>query len=1198
LQIHELMKKLSALFFSILILSQVIASEQSNPWLIKLKSGDLELKEEVSTTALSNFKKQHGTAYAIVQFRKIPTNKEKEQLKQAGISLLEYLPNYAFIAHIQELGSINIQELNIRAVTPYLNTFKTASYLSVNNAPDWALSNSKLQLMAESHLNVSNKQLKSFLQTLGASNISIEAGSYCQFELQENKLTSLLDASIIKFVDYIPEPPQKEDTRGRSLHRGNMLDSQHPLGRKYDGSGVSIAIADDGTIGPHIDYTGRVTDFTTTDRGTHGDMTTGIAMGAGNLNPTYKGMAPGAYLYYYDISGYPHISNAVNNLTTRGVVITSTSYSEGCNGGYTFTTRTVDQQTRQNPSLLHVFSAGNSAQANCGYGAGTPWGTITGGRKQGKSVIAVGNLDYAGILTNSSSRGPATDGRIKPDICANGTNQISTDPNNTYAPGGGTSAAAPGIAGLCAQLYQGYREINAGATPPSALIKAALLNTARDIGNPGPDFNFGWGRVNAGRAMTLLEDNRYMSSTVSQGTTNNHQIIIPANTSELKFMLYWPDYEGSTVSAQSLVNNIDLKVVTPNNDTILPWVLDPTPNPANLNSNAVRGIDDLNNMEQVTIDNIMAGTYTLIVEGKVVPQGPQNYFILWESRDSTIEITYPHGGEALLPGTTETIRWDAVGNQGSFSLEYSLDSGATWQNISIASGSSRYRDWVVPNTVTGDALIRITRNTSTGPGASSTSENVFSIISSPRGITTEYRCPDSLKLTWTAVPGASAYEVSKLGAMYMDSIGRSDTNFIVLKNINLSDDNWVSVKALGDGIVGKRANAILLEKSAFNCPFEYDVELSEIISPSSGYAIACNGKAPITFRVENMGDSTLRDIPISASIGGINYQDTIRGPVTANSSFIHLLKDSIDGSAGNNVNYRITSTLFNDENPLNDTLSGSADILTSSFMLPFNDDFEQQNSCINTNGCENDACTLNGGWYNVRNTVGDDFDLKIESGNTPSSNTGPFVDHNPGNSTGNYIYSEVSGCFGKEAQMISPCFDLSGTIRPTFSFWYHMLGNAIGQLRVDIFANNTWTNDVTTPLIGAQGNNWQQRTIDLSAYSGQTINLRFKFRSSFSFEGDIAIDDIAFVDAAVGINENLIISQSLSVFPNPSDGSFTLTLQQLPKNNLLVYDMNGRVVKSLKIASLRSELDLSELPKGVYLLSFQNELSKKRIVIY
>src|SRR5690606_19263562 len=98
----------------------------------------------------------------------------------------------------------------------------------------------------------------------------------------------------------------------------------------------------------------------------------------------------------------------------------------GCNAGYTTFTQTADRQVRQMPNLMHVFSAGNSGNSNCGYGAGPGWGNITGGIKAGKNVIAVGNVTALDVLSSSSSRGPASDGRIKPDICANGSSVYST----------------------------------------------------------------------------------------------------------------------------------------------------------------------------------------------------------------------------------------------------------------------------------------------------------------------------------------------------------------------------------------------------------------------------------------------------------------------------------------------------------------------------------------------------------------------------------------------------------------------------------------------------------------------------------------------------------------------------------------------------------------------------------------------------
>jgi subtilisin family serine protease len=191
-----------------------------------------------------------------------------------------------------------------------------------------------------------------------------------------------------------------------------------------------------------------------------------------------RGMAAESNLYVVNYQANFLDSATQTYINDGSVQVTNSSYSNGCNDGYTTITQTVDTQANDIPTLLHVFSAGNSNNNDCGYGAGNQWGNITGGHKQGKNVIATANVFFDGSLVGSSSRGPAHDGRIKPDIAANGQNQNSTDENNTYQSFGGTSGAAPGIAGISAQLYEAYGDLNGGNLPPSALIKASLLNTA------------------------------------------------------------------------------------------------------------------------------------------------------------------------------------------------------------------------------------------------------------------------------------------------------------------------------------------------------------------------------------------------------------------------------------------------------------------------------------------------------------------------------------------------------------------------------------------------------------------------------------------------------------------------------------------------------------------------------------------------
>ena len=110
-----------------------------------------------------------------------------------------------------------------------------------------------------------------------------------------------------------------------------------------------------------------------------------------------------------------------------------------------------------------------------------------------------------------------------------------------YQSFGGTSGAAPGIAGISAQLYELCGDANGGALPQSALIKATLLNTANEAGNIGPDYKFGWGHINAYRAIRLLEQEHYFAASVAQDSIQIHDLVIPENVRQAKIMIYWSE---------------------------------------------------------------------------------------------------------------------------------------------------------------------------------------------------------------------------------------------------------------------------------------------------------------------------------------------------------------------------------------------------------------------------------------------------------------------------------------------------------------------------------------------------------------------------------------------------------------------------------------------------------------------------------
>ncbi|NNC95261.1 MAG: S8 family serine peptidase [Chitinophagales bacterium] len=813
------MNKLKTLLI-ILCFPLFVIGQQSEEILLKNEAVllppnvDVFIEVEISSADVFN-----GRYYRIIQFHSTPTQDLKAELESQDLHFLDYIPNNAFVISFpSDFKKADLKNYNVRSVVNLSTDYKKDPFLYHADYPEWALRENGIAISLQFYSDI---DFESAIQELELRPIKItdtrEAVMLVEIEIAIDQIDKILQIPFVKYAEVVPPPPVPEDEPARSLHRVNTLDTDYGAGRHYNGKGIKIAINDDGYVGPHIDFRGRIeqSEVINDITGEHGDMVAGIAGGAGNLNPLNRGMATNVQLKIRSYNA--SLPNTLNLYLQDTIVLFSSSYSNGCNAGYTSTTQLVDQEIYNNPSLIQTFSAGNSGNSDCGYGAGSSWGNVTGGHKIGKNVIAVGNMDNNGDLQFSSSRGPATDGRIKPDICANGANQISTDPNNAYAPGGGTSAAAPGIAGIMSQLYQAYRDLNGGEYPESSLLKACLLNSAEDRGNPGPDFTYGWGRVNALRAVKMLEDEQYVSGTATQGDYNLHFINVPAGTKEVRVMLYWMDPEGSTLTSKALVNDLDMQLLEPvgSGGVYDPWVLDHTPNAFTLNNPAVRGTDNLNNMEQVTLEDPVSGVYSVGVTASSVPVGPQKYYIVYTLIDDKITVTYPFGGEHFVAGETRKLRWDAFGNSGTFTIEYSTDNGGSWNTISNSIPAlSRQLDWTVSNTETSKGLIRISRG-GNFPGVSSAP---FSIYPVPSNVKVTMVCPTFTRIEWDAVPGAASYEAYQLGNKHMEIKGSSFGNKFTFQETNIGDDDWFAVRAIGpDGEIGRRTIAINKMNFEFNC---------------------------------------------------------------------------------------------------------------------------------------------------------------------------------------------------------------------------------------------------------------------------------------------------------------------------------------------------------------------------------------------
>lgn len=259
----------------------------------------------------------------------------------------------------------------------------------------------------------------------------------------------------------------------------------------FQGEGMKIGIVDTGIDPSHDDFEGRVDAMTSyvggdgTDDNGHGTHVASIAAGTGvTSGGKYKGVAPAASLYtakVLDARGSGAMSGVMAGIewaVDQGVHVINLSLgSDGpCDG--TDALSTLCDEVVQQFGIVVCAAAGNAG----------PRASTVGSPGCARWVITVGAVDDADDVTNFSSRGPTSDGRVKPDIVFPGAGIVAAQADGTalgqvvepgYVKLSGTSMATPHVAGGVALLLQAKPDL----TPNQ--VKWALLTTALELGeNP------------------------------------------------------------------------------------------------------------------------------------------------------------------------------------------------------------------------------------------------------------------------------------------------------------------------------------------------------------------------------------------------------------------------------------------------------------------------------------------------------------------------------------------------------------------------------------------------------------------------------------------------------------------------------------------------------------------------------------------
>jgi len=672
---------------AILLVIHVNTSLANDSNEILLKSRHFIPQRGITTEARTKIEAISGRAHVLIQLEHLPTTDDINLLDSKGVKLLSYIPNKAWFASIPSDKTGEIASLSsVKAICEILPEDKVSPHIKAGEFLEMRVKDGKADFVVEFFEDVPLTEADEVIQrhngrivgrvpTLNAVVAVISIDESIDIAFEEG----------VKWVEQeLPLEPLNNGTRSAI-----GVDTVQFPPYNLTGAGVNVLVYDVGLVDRnHRDLAGRVIwgEGDSYYINSHSTHVAGTVGGDGTLSGgIYRGMAPAVNIisYYYSCGDDPCTiclyddsasisdmdANFNEGITMYGAdIITAslgfqpTQYGDiycDYEGDYSSHARYIDDIIYYR-GIPITWAAANERSIirnrPCGeYYTISPTATA-------KNAIVIGATNSNdNLMTSFSSWGPTDDGRIKPDIvapgCENDPFSDRSDPNKTiwstwpsqsYYGYCGTSMATPAVAGSVALMLEKWRNLHPGRPDPMpSTIKAVLIQTALDLGNIGPDYSYGYGRIDVNDAINLISDDTIWEQ---QSYPVHLNIVVPPNKPGLKITLAWDDRPAESLADKTLVRDLDLIVRDPNGTRYYPWVLDPS----NPSAPAARGEDHTNNVEQICVDNPVSGTWTIDVNDEDTYE--QSYSVVWGFPKffSISKADDVPDGDSVLPGDTIT----------------------------------------------------------------------------------------------------------------------------------------------------------------------------------------------------------------------------------------------------------------------------------------------------------------------------------------------------------------------------------------------------------------------------------------------------------------------------------------------------------------------------------------------------------------
>ena len=628
----------------------------------------------------------------IVQFNAKGTHQWREEIRQLGADHRRFLANHADIWRMDSATAAKVSELaSVRWVGAFHPAYKLENELLVAFAAG-ELQQRAYNIVVGERGPREKAVVAAAIRLLGGEVLAqIPDGFILEVQLNPAQLLAVLSMNEVLGLDRRGER-ETDMNVVRQKMGGDYVESMGG----WDGTGVRAEVMD-GNLDTSSNWThSPIWHGSHSGSSSHGTSTFSINFSNGGTNANHRGMAPDAQGVFSDYGSfgnrYTHTAEMVDPAGNYRCVYQSNSWGDSRTTTYNSKSQEMDDIIYLNDVVI------TQSQSNAGSTDSRP-------QAWAKNVVAVGALYHYGNTNDSDDRwssgastGPASDGRIKPDLSAY-YDQIVTTNSSSF---GGTSAASPIVAGHFALFHEmwhtGIFANPTGATvfesrPHSTLARAMIINSAWMWPSNQGDvtrMRQGWGRPD----LEDLYDNAAQTFWIDESTVLKdlesaaYLVEVPAGAPEFNATLVYIDRAGTTSSSLHRINDLSLEVIDPAGTVY--WGNNGL---TSSNTSSSGGTSDTKNpVERVIVSSPASGTWTIIVHADDINQDthPENGSIVPDS-DFALVVTpaLPVGGNNTInlngptvgiPGGFFTWSWSAAPPNGQYWFAWSnSNAGFTWQ---------------------------------------------------------------------------------------------------------------------------------------------------------------------------------------------------------------------------------------------------------------------------------------------------------------------------------------------------------------------------------------------------------------------------------------------------------------------------------------------------------------------------------------